>query len=218
MTVSGLSAALVLIMLALAQYSPVAKISFFALAGVCLLLPCVADSLWSLCMAFLAGGGLAVLFNPVNVIPFVLFFGLHIILVFVCRKYLKDKWFICIPLKLVVLEVGIYGIYKLYGISYVERIFESLNWTYNYWFVLLITIPFVILYDYAIRMIWNILNRKLNKIVCKYTDRVKKINAQPDDSNGNIERKPDENDLFDDNDIFDDKDGNGKDNDENKSI
>lgn len=186
LTVSGLSTALVLIMLALAQYSPVAKISFFALAGVCLLLPCVIDSLWGLLMTYLAGGGLAVLFNPVNVLPFALFFGLHIILVYVCRKYLKDKWFICIPLKLAILEVGIYGIYRVYGLGVIENLFSSLNIPYKYWIVLLISLPFVVLYDYAIRMIWNILNRKLNKIVCKYTDKIPKYqdqNEKPNDDN-----------------------------------
>lgn len=197
---SGLSTALVLIMLALAQYLPVAKISFFALAGVCLLLPCVVDSLWGLVMAFLAGGGLAVLFNPVNVVPFALFFGLHIILVYVCRKYIKDKWFICIPLKLVVLEAGLYGIYRIYGLGTIENIFRAFNIPYKYWIVLLISLPFVVLYDYAIRIIWNILNRKLNKVVCKYTDKIKKIDNQDNQNNEEKPNSDNSDDLFGDDD------------------
>ncbi len=211
LTVSGLSAALVLIMLALAVYSPVAKLSFYVLASICLLLPCIANSLWGLCMAFIAGGSLAILFNPIGVLPFALFFGLQIILNYLSRKYLGKKWFISIPIKLIILEVGIFGIYKLYGISSIENIFNSLGWNYNYWFVMLITLPLILIYDYAIGMIWRFLDRRLNKIVTKYTDKVKKIETQVE-QNQSTDITPTEQksvDLFDD---FLDNDNNIDDN------
>lgn len=170
LTVSGLSASLVLIMLALSNYSPVAKLSFFVLSGIALLLPCVVNSLWGLIMAFIAGGSLALLFNPVNVVPFAFFFGPQIILMYICKRYLTDKWYITVPLKVILLEVGVFGIYKLYGISYIESLFSSIGIEYNYWFVLLITIPLLLLYDYCMGFIWRFLNRRLEKVVAKYTE------------------------------------------------
>lgn len=178
LTVSGLSVAFVLIFLVAAQFSPVLKLSFFVLAGVALLLPCIVESFWGLIMSFLAGGSLALLISPVNVVPFALFFGLQIILMYVCKRWLKNKWFICIPIKLVVLEVGVYGIYRLYGISYIENLFSNFGWSYNYWFVMLITIPFVIAYDYAVQIGYKTLYLRLNKVVCKYTDKVKVVNQK----------------------------------------
>lgn len=176
LTVSGLSVAFVLIFLVAAQFSPVLKLSFFVLAGISLLLPCIVESFWGLLMSFIAGGSLALIISPVNVVPFALFFGLQIILMYVCKRWLKNKWFISIPIKLVILEVGIYGIYRLYGISYIENLFDNFGWNYNYWFVMLITIPFVIAYDYVIQMVYKVLALRLNKVVSKYTDKVKLVN------------------------------------------
>lgn len=131
-------------------------------------------------MSFIAGGALALLFNPVNVVPFAFFFGPQVILMYICKRYLKDKWYISLPLKAILLEVGIFGIYKLYGIDYIEQFFSAIGVTYNYWFVLLITVPLLLLYDYCMGFIWRFLNRRLEKVVVKYTDKVK-----PNSSNNN---------------------------------
>lgn len=209
LTTSGITAGVVLIMLALAQYSPVGKLSFFVLAGIALLLPCVIESLWALIMAFLAGGALAVLFNPVNVIPFVCFFGPQVILMYLSKRYLNNKPYVSIPLKLALLEVGIFGVYSIYGISYIERIFEYFDWTYNYWFVMLLTLPVILVYDYGMQLITRFIARRLNGVICKYTDKVKKINKpqtnRSEPSEGNLNgnggdstpNDDSDNDLFD---------------------
>lgn len=154
---------------------------------------------------------MAILFNPIGVLPFALFFGLQIILNYLSRKYLDKKWFISIPIKLIILEVGIFGIYKLYGISSIENIFNSFGWNYNYWFVMLITLPLILIYDYAIGMIWRFLDRRLNKIVTKYTDKVKKIETQAEQNQSTEITRTEQKsvDLFDD---FLDNDNNIDDN------
>lgn len=175
LTLSAVSVAFVLVFLVGAQFSPVMKLTFFALAGISLLLPCIAESFWGLLMSFIAGGSLAIIFSPVNVVPFAMFFGLQVILMYVSKRWLKNKWFVCIPLKVIVLEVGIFGIFKLYGISYIENVFTRFGWTYSYWMVLLITIPIVIAYDYLMQYGLKFLSLRLNGIVSKYTDKVKPV-------------------------------------------
>lgn len=175
LTLSGLSVALILIFLLGAQFSPVMKLTFFALAGISLLLPCIAESFWGLLMSFIAGGALSLIFSPINVVPFALFFGLQVILMYICKRWLKNKWYICLPIKVVILEIGIFGIFKLYGISYIEILFDNFGWNYNYWFVMLITLPFVVAYDYLIQYGYKMLSLRLNKVVCKYTDKVKAV-------------------------------------------
>lgn len=175
LTLSGLSVALILIFLVGAQFSPVMKLTFFALAGISLLLPCIAESFWGLLMSFIAGGSLSLIFSPVNIVPFALFFGLQVILMYICKRWLKNKWYISLPLKVAILEIGIFGIFKLYGISYIENLFDNFGWNYNYWFVMLITLPFVVAYDYLIQYGYKVLSLRLNKVVCKYTDKVKAV-------------------------------------------
>lgn len=136
-------------------------------------------------MSFIAGGALAIIFSPVNVVPFAMFFGLQVILMYVSKRWLKNKWFICIPLKVVVLEVGIFGIFKLYGISYIENVFNNFGWNYSYWYVLLITIPFVIAYDYFMQYGLKFLSRRLNGIVSKYTDKVKVVEKKQNNNTQN---------------------------------
>ena len=76
---------------------------------------------------------------------------------------------------------------------------------------MLITLPLILIYDYAIGMIWRFLDRRLNKIVTKYTDKVKKIETQAE-QNQSSDITPTEQksvDLFDD---FLDNDNNIDDN------
>ncbi len=171
-SIAGITTAFIVIALLGANYSPVAKLSFFALAGVSLTLPLIAGSFWGAVMAYLAGGALSLIFSPANVVPFAFIFGLQVIVMYLCKKYLRNKWYICIPIKLILFNIALFGVFKLYGLDSIINVFERFNLQFKYIYAALIASPLYILYDYAIQYVYRWLGRRLIKIV-KYNSELK---------------------------------------------
>lgn len=219
-SIAGITTAFIVIALLGANYSPVAKMSFFAIAGISLTLPLIAGSFWGAVMAYIAGGALSLIFSPVNVVPFAFIFGLQVIVMHLCKKYLKNKWYICIPIKLVLFNIALFGVFKLYGLDSVISVFERFNLEFKYIYACLIASPLYILYDYAVQYLYRWLGRRLIKIV-KYNPELKKELL----GEGNISDKKEdtevEEELFDfqeDTSSDDNQENNGNNSDDNKTI
>lgn len=204
-SIAGITTAFIVIALLGANYSPVAKLSFFALAGVALMLPLIAGSFWGSVMAYLAGGALSLIFSPVNVVPFAFIFGLQVIVMYLCKKYLKNKWYICIPIKLVLFNIALFGVFKLYGLDSIINVFERFNLEFKYVYAALIASPLYIVYDYALQYVYRWLGRRLVKIV-KYNSELKEelfgkeeknnANGEDDKDASSVDSNHEEEELF----------------------
>lgn len=195
-TVAGVSAALVTAFLAAAAYSPIGKISFYILAGLCLILPLTVDSLWACFMAYVAGGALGLIFSVVGVLPYVLIFGLQTVLFGVCIRF-KIKPYVYLPVKGGLFVGALFVVFKIYGLASIQGIFERVGIPFKFLYLALILTPFYVAYDYCFKYIYGWIKRRLSKVTKKYLP---------------LEKKPaDEDDVF----SFDDQKENDNNNNNN---
>lgn len=225
-SIAGITTAFIVIALLGANYSPVAKLSFFAIAGVSLTLPLIAGSFWGTVMAYLAGGALSLIFSPVNVVPFAFIFGLQVIVMHLCKRFLKNKWYICIPIKLILFNVALFGVFKLYGFDSIIHAFERFGWEFKYVYAALICSPLYVLYDYAVQYVYRWLGRRLIKLV-KYNPELKeelngksKEESSPSEQPALTQEDGEENELFgfSDNNTIADNDSTTEDNEEDATV
>jgi len=193
LALAGIATALALISLVLYYFSPFAKISFLALSAVALLLPLTADKVRSSALAYVACGGLAIaIMGPLAALPFIFIFGWQPVLLGVCDRYLKGKWYISLPLKAALFNAGLYGTYTLYGLGdTVTNALSRLGWAPAYWIIALLATALFLLYDYAMEWVYRWLYRRLDKVTAKY-----RTQPPPTDGAQNRGTSPTQSDIF----------------------
>lgn len=180
-TLSGISAALALVFIVLSFYSPVAKLSFVVLAEVCLLLPLCVRSVWGTLFAYLAAGAIGIACtSPLGVVPFALLFGIHAVLLGIGNRYLPRRWYISLPIKIIVFNAGLYGVFTLYGLgTTINNLFNALSIQPAYWAIALVGSVLWVAYDFLLQYVLRWLMRRLRKITVRYVPNATADANQP---------------------------------------
>lgn len=170
LALSGIATALSLVCTVLYYYSPFAKISFLALAAVALLLPLTAGHVRGAALSYVATSGLAIaIVGPVAALPFIFIFGWQPVVLGVCDRYLKKKWYISLPIKAVLFNAGLFGTYTLYGLGdSVNNALERIGWAPAYWLIAILATVLFLAYDYLMWWVYRWLSRRLDKVTAKY--------------------------------------------------
>ena len=180
LTLAGVSTALAVIFLVIAYYVNLAVLACYALAGISLCLPLYVDSLRSLVLAYVATSLLGFLFsNYLFMMPFILIFGLHIIVFALCKKFLKNKWYFAIPIKVVFVNIALYGVFAICGLDSIFQLMESVGVEGKYLYLALIGTPLFIAYDFLFQGVYSFFGRRLDRFFSKYRAPSKEKKERP---------------------------------------
>lgn len=161
---AGIGTALAVICIVLSYYLPVMTLSFYALSGIFLMLPLIQKKLRSGILAFVASGILGFVFtNYIAILPYLFIFGSGVIIMYVCLVYLKKYWYISIPIKIVFVNLGLFGMYKLMGFDNFIYVFDWIGISPTYIWIALIATPIYLAYDYLLQRIFLYLANRFNK-------------------------------------------------------
>lgn len=161
---AGIGTALTVICIVLSYYVPVMTLTVYALSGITLMLPLLRDKLRSGLLTYFASGALGLLFtNYIAVLPFALLFGSGTLMMYICLKYLPKKWYISIPLKVVLANLGLFCVYKVMGLEQVIGILEWVGISPRYIWIALIFTPLYLAYDYLMQRVFRYLRARFNK-------------------------------------------------------
>lgn len=164
-TLSGVSAALTIICIVLSYYLPVMTLTFHALSGIMLMLPLVIKSGRGAILTYIASIILGFLFtNILAILPFAFIFGSGTLVMYFCSKYLNKKWFFIIPVKIIFINLGLFGIYKLIGFGAFAAAFNRIGINPNYFWAALIATPVYIIYDYLLQNLFKYIRQRMRKI------------------------------------------------------
>ena len=195
---SGIATALSLICTVLYYYSPVAKLSFLALSAVALLLPLTVGNPRGAALSYVATSGLTIaIVGPVAALPYAFIFGWQPVVMGVCTRYLKRKFYISIPLKAALFNAGLYGTYALYGLGdSIENALAKLNWAPAYWVVAIVATVLFLGYDYLMQWVFRWIDRRMKKVTAKYVGERKAPTEKPADGRENGGTLPPTTDIF----------------------
>ena len=167
---AGISAALSLVGLVLSYYVPVGGLGWLVLAELALLLPLGVHSLYGCVMAFVAAGAIGIaVTSPVAVVPYVFLFGLHAVLVGISQRYLPKAWYITIPVKVVLFNLGLWGTISLFGMGdTLTAILYRMGWDFHYWLLAVVGSILWVGYDLLLGLVQGWIYRRLKPVLTKY--------------------------------------------------
>ena len=180
---SGISAALALICTVLYYYLPVAKLSCLVLSAVALTLPLCVNKVRGCALAYVAAGGLSLLIlSPVAVVPYALLFGWQPVVMGFCKRYLPRKPYLTIPLKVLLFNAGMYGVFALYGLGdTLDNILSRFALSPAYWVIALVGSVLWVGYDYLMQWVWRWIAKRLKPVTAKYGEMKEEPTEQGSD-------------------------------------
>lgn len=158
---SGIASALSTMFLIVSVYIPLMDMSCMVLASLSLLIPIAKNDYFGASLAYLSASilGLLTTGNVLGILPYVIFFGLHPILV-----SLVIKWHLPVILQLVIklvfANLAIFLAWRFLGLVLVISEFE-----FPYWLIALVGSLGFILYDWLIVRLKMIFNYYIDKFV-----------------------------------------------------
>ena len=163
---SGITAALTVVMVVLSHFVGVLTLTFLALSSVTLTLPMMADSLRGSILAYVAASGLSFLFvGYVAVMPFIILFGLYPILDYILRKYLKKRIFI-LPIEIAFTDLGFLAVFYAIGLTLADfPIVDTLPVWGKYLVIYLTLTAVFVIFHFAFTALYDLLKKRLSPIL-----------------------------------------------------
>ncbi|NCA67167.1 MAG: hypothetical protein EOM87_03780 [Clostridia bacterium] len=182
--ISGISTALAVSCIVLSFYLPVMTLTFYALSGIVLMLPLIVESLRGVILTFLASAILGFLFtNYIAILPFIFIFGSGTIVMYICEKYFNKKLYFSIPVKIVFINLALFGIYSLMGFEQIAGVLARIGINAMYIWIALIATTIYLAYDFLLQKILHYLKRRMSKLLKNRINNDKNIgNGDPDDN------------------------------------
>ena len=165
---SGITAALTVVMVVLSHFVGVLTLTFLALSSLTLTLPMMADSLRGSVLAYVAASGLSFLFvGYVSVMPFIILFGLYPILDYILRKYLKKRIFI-LPIEIAFVNLGFLAVFYAIGLTLADfPIVDSLPVWGKYLVIYLVLTALFVVFHFAFTSLYDLLKKRLAPVLKK---------------------------------------------------
>ena len=161
---AALACALTTIFLTFGVYSEFLLFTGYLLGSIALMLPLAKKSWWGYGLAYLASCILAFLFNAGrfwDLLPFIMFFGLHPLVNELQLRIKINRWIAC-AVKALWFDVTMYLIWRfVFGMTTSVTFLNSQN---IFWFILGVGTVFFIVYDYLMYKWRAVLNGLVHRI------------------------------------------------------
>ena len=165
---SGVSAALAIIFVFCAIYVYFATLSFYVLAAISVSLPLMRKNFIAATLSYFVSGLVAFFVGNIQMMPYILFFGLYSLVSWLLDFYFYEKININKWIKIainVVIKIGFFalifwGIYVLMNLTVAD--FSNLMIT-NFWILVLIAFFVFVLYDIIYREIFKLLSKLITR-------------------------------------------------------
>ena len=163
---SALSCAIATVLLTVGMYSELLLFTGYLLAGIALMMPLAKSSYRGFVLAYLSTCVLSVIFNVArfwDILPFIMFFGLHPLVNELQLKSKINKWLACV-LKALWFDVTMYIVWRfVFGmttaIPFVDKYMVPL--------LLIFGTAFFVFYDYTMFKCRYNVNRLIDRIIKK---------------------------------------------------
>lgn len=163
---AGLSCALATALLTIGIYSEILLLTAYLVASIALMLPLSKQSWWGYVLSYLATCILTLIFTSWkfwDVIPFILFFGLHPLLNELQLKFKINKW-LAFGIKALFFDATSYLVWRfIFGMTTSIAILDK----YIIWVILVGCTSFFLLYDFVAFKWRGIINRLVKRITKK---------------------------------------------------
>lgn len=157
---SGIASALSTMFLIVSVYIPLMDMSFMVLASLAILIPIAKNDYVGAGLAYLSTSilGLLITGQVFGILPFVVFFGLHPILLSLIQKW-KLPEFIGILIKLIFANLAIFVAWQFLGLAINIR-----DFIFPYWLIALVGSLGFLLYDWLMMRLKMIFNYYIDKL------------------------------------------------------
>lgn len=163
---SALACAISTVFLTVGVYSEILLFTGYLLSSIALMLPLAKGSYKGYALAYLAACLLAILFNAArfyDILPFIMFFGLHPLVNELQLKIKINRWIACF-IKALWFDGAMYLIWRfIFSMTTTVAIIDK----YFVWILLIVGTLFFVLYDY-ITYKWR---AAVNQLVAKITKK-----------------------------------------------
>lgn len=144
---SALACAIATLFLTVGIYSDILLFTGYLVASIALMLPLAKQSYWGYVLTYIATSVLTVLFSSFrfwNVLPFVMFFGLHPLVNELQLKIKINRWVAC-AIKALWFDITMYLTW-----TFVFEMTTNIAWVneYVFWIILALGSVFFVFYDY----------------------------------------------------------------------
>ncbi len=163
---SAVACALATIGLVVGSLSSVLLFTGYLFACFCLMIPLAKQCYWGCVLAYIGASLLALLFNGFNywdILPFVLFFGLHPLVNSLQLKFKVNRW-IALAVKAVWFDAAMYVVWRfVFGMVTTIPLVDQ----YIIPIILIVGTAFFVFYDYMFFKCQIAVNRVIHKIIKK---------------------------------------------------
>lgn len=159
--VSGVATALAIIAVVVQAYMPTLRIAVNVIAAMAVCMPLCVKSLKGSIFTYIISSAVGLAVSTINALPFVLFFGLYTIVIYLLDYvfYVKSK--IIKPIKILIIilikwafyALVFFAIYKLTGLVIADM--ELFGWEWTWWLLALIGFVAFSVYDPLFRYVFE---------------------------------------------------------------
>lgn len=191
--VSGVATALAIIAVVVQAYLPTLRIAVNVIAAMAVCMPLCVKSLKGSIFTYIISSAVGLAVSTINALPFVLFFGLYTIVIYLLDYvfYVKSKLIKPIKILIIILikwafyALVFFAIYKLTGLVIADM--ELFGWEWTWWLLALIGFIAFSVYDPLFRYVFEGEKALYDRVIrSKNTSNIKVKNNQ-NKSSKNIE-------------------------------
>lgn len=191
--VSGVATALAIIAVVVQAYLPTLRIAVNVIAAMAVCMPLCVKSLKGSIFTYIISSAVGLAVSTINALPFVLFFGLYTIVIYLLDYvfYVKSKLIKPIKILIIILikwafyALEFFAIYKLTGLVIADM--ELFGWEWTWWLLALIGFIAFSVYDPLFRYVFEGEKALYDRVIrSKNTSNIKVKNNQ-NKSSKNIE-------------------------------
>lgn len=191
--VSGVATALAIIAVVVQAYLPTLRIAVNVIAAMAVCMPLCVKSLKGSIFTYIISSAVGLAVSTINALPFVLFFGLYTIVIYLLDYvfYVKSKLIKPIKILIIILikwafyALVFFAIYKLTGLVIADM--ELFGWEWTWWLLALIGFIAFSVYDPLFRYVFEGEKALYNRVIRSKNASNNKVKNNQNKSSKNIE-------------------------------
>lgn len=191
--VSGVATALAIIAVVVQAYLPTLRIAVNVIAAMAVCMPLCVKSLKGSIFTYIISSAVGLAVSTINALPFVLFFGLYTIVIYLLDYvfYVKSKLVKPIKILIIILikwafyALVFFAIYKLTGLVIADM--ELFGWEWTWWLLALIGFVAFSVYDPLFRYVFEGEKALYDRVIRSKNTSNNKVKNNQNKSSENIE-------------------------------
>lgn len=183
--VSGVASALAIIAVVLQAYLPTLRIAVNVVAAMAVCMPLCVNSLKGAIFTYIISSAIGLAVSTINALPFVLFFGIYAIIIYVLDYIFYSKSKLIKPIKILIIIIvkwayyalAFFALYKLTGLVIADM--QLFGWEWTWWLLALLGFIAFSAYDPLFRYVFEGEKAMYAKVIrSKSTENNKNKNNQ----------------------------------------